>query len=702
MAAAPEVPPKFTNRLAGETSPYLLQHAHNPVDWYPWGEEALARARTEDKPIFLSIGYSACHWCHVMERESFENEQIAKILNDNFVAIKVDREERPDIDEIYMTAVVALTGSGGWPMSVWLTPALKPFYGGTYYPPVDLYGRPGFPTVLMNIADAWKNRRAEVDQSAVGITEYVQAQLASGASIDSAPLDAVAIAKAVDNLTRSFDSADGGWGGAPKFPSSASIHVLLRAYRRTQDPKLLHMATFTLEKMGRGGMYDQIGGGFHRYSVDGEWLVPHFEKMLYDNAQLASAYLEAYQVTKQPFFKRIATEIFEYELRDMRDGLGAFHSTEDADSEGEEGKFYVWTRLELIDLLGTQDAELFCAYYGVLPGGNFESHEKYHGGKNILHVPQDPAEVAKNFGLSEAELASRMAPLRAKVLAKREKRARPALDDKVLTAWNGLMISALAQGAAVLDEPRYRDAAMAAGDFILTHMQRDGVLLRTHRKGESRLEAYLDDYAFAANGFVDLYEATFESRWLNAAEGLTDRMMAHFWDPVAKNLYYTSDGHKHLIVRTKPTYDGAEPSGNSIAALLLQRLGHMLGKPQYLDAAQGILASTKTQYEKAPQAYLRMICALDFLVFPPQEIAIIGAPGDANTQALLRAVRQDFVPNKVVMLHDPAQAEATEAKWPLIAGKTLIDRAPAAYVCRNFTCDKPLTDAAQLTERLAR
>lgn len=703
VAAAPEIPPKFSNHLVGETSPYLLQHAHNPVDWYPWGEEAFQRARFEDKPIFLSIGYSACHWCHVMERESFENESIAKILNDRFIPVKVDREERPDIDEIYMSAVVALTGSGGWPMSVWLTPDLKPFYGGTYYPPLDMWGRPGFATVLLNIADAWTKRRHEVDQSAKGITDYIAAQLGTMPNPqDPAALDQSPMERAVEHLRRSFDSADGGWGGAPKFPSSGSIHLLLRAYRRTRDPQLLHMATFTLTRMARGGMYDHLGGGFHRYSVDGEWLVPHFEKMLYDNAQLALAYLEAYQLTGDPYFRRIVTEVLDYELREMRDRLGAFHSTEDADSEGEEGKFYLWTRMEIIDLLGPADAELFCNYYAVLPNGNFSSHEKYHGGKSILHVAVAPAETAKNFGIDEATLEARLAPMRKTLLAHRAKRTRPGLDDKVITAWNGLLISALAQASAVLDEPRYRDAAIAAGDFLLQHMQRDGTLLRTHRKGESRLEGYLDDYAFAANGLVDLYEATFEPRWLLAADGLAARMMEHFWDPAAANFFYTADAHKNLIVRTRPTYDGAEPSGNSIAALCLQRLGLLLGRERYVDAAKGILLSTRVQLDKAPQAYLRMICALDFWLNPPDEIAIVGSPDDPRTVALLRVIRGHFHPNKVVALLDPSDPNAPTAAWPLLEGKICLDNKPTVYVCRNRTCDRPINAPKALEERLAR
>lgn len=693
--------PRHTNHLVHETSPYLLQHAHNPVDWYPWGDEALQRARKEDKPIFLSIGYAACHWCHVMERESFENEDIAKIINEHFIPIKVDREERPDLDEIYMTAVVGLTGSGGWPMSVWLTPELKPFYGGTYYPPVDHYGRPGFGSVLLNIAHAWQQRRGEVDKSAEGVSEYIARQLTTSApTTNGVTLDATPLLDACEHLRNTFDNEDGGWGHAPKFPSSGSIQLLLRAYRRTADPNLLRMATHTLERMASGGMYDQLAGGFHRYSVDAEWLVPHFEKMLYDNAQLVPAYLEAWQLTKLPLFRRIATEVLDYEIRDMRDALGAFHSTEDADSEGEEGKFYIWTRAQIIDALGPADGELFSTYYGVLPNGNFNSHEHYHRGTNILHLPRRPAEVAKELGITEAELEQRLAPMRAKLLQLRAQRTRPGLDDKVLTAWNGLMISALAQGYRVLGDSRYRDAATAAGSFILRHMRADGHLLRTHRHGKSHLEAYLDDYANTANAFIDLYEATFDRTWLHEADLLATEMLQRLWDPGAKLFHYTSDTHQHLLIRTKPTYDGAEPSGNSTAALMLQRLGRHLGKNEYLDTAHGILSATHAQYSRAPQAFLKMLLALDYWVYPPHEIAIT-ANSQAEAQPLLDAVYRDFVPNKLVAFTTPQQVDSPTTP-PLLQDKTLRNNRPTAYVCHNYTCDAPQTAPDALAQLLQR
>jgi len=686
------------NHLIHETSPYLLQHAHNPVDWYPWGEEALQKARTEDKPIFLSIGYSACHWCHVMEHESFENEDIAAILRENFVSIKVDREERPDIDEIYMAAVVGLTGSGGWPMSVWLTPDLKPFYGGTYYPPVDRFGRAGFPRVLQSIADAWKNRREEVLNSADGLTQYLQAQLTAAPQRDTEDQPGKDnIEKAIANLRANFDTTDGGWGGAPKFPSSASILLLLRAAHRSGDPERLHMAEKTLEAMAYGGIYDQLGGGFHRYSVDAEWLVPHFEKMLYDNAQLAVAYIEAYQLTKKPLYARIARETLDYVLRDMHDERGGFHSAEDADSEGEEGKFYIWTHAQIEEALGKEDAALFCAYYNVQASGNFTSHEPYHHQQNILHLTQPPADIAQSLGLTEEALEARLAPMRATLVALRAKRTRPGLDDKVLTSWNGLMISAFARGARVLGHARYTEAAEAAANFLLQHMKRGDVLLRTHRKGESRLDAYLDDYAFTANALVDLYETTFDPKWLHEAEALAARMLNRFWSEESGLFYFSSEDHKHLLVRTQPTYDGAEPSGNAIAALALQRIALHHEKPHYNQVTRKILGAMKPQLEKAPQAFLRMLLALDFALHPPREIAIIGPRAEA--QPLLDIVSHTFVPNLAIAY---AETPSADTPLPLLRDKKAIGGKATAYLCQNYACDAPLTTPDALREKLRR
>jgi hypothetical protein len=692
--------PKHTNRLANETSPYLLQHAHNPVDWYPWGDEAIAKARAEDKPIFLSIGYSACHWCHVMEHESFENESVAETLNRDFICIKVDREERPDLDEIYMTAVQIMTGSGGWPMSVWLTPDLKPFYGGTYYPPEDAYGRPGFKSVLNSIAQAWTDRRTDVNKSADQLTEHVK-RSASARMGGPGELSYELVKDAVDELSSNYDHSYGGFGGAPKFSSAPSIALLLRHYYNTGDKTVLEMATFTLTRMYCGGMYDHLGGGFHRYSVDAQWLVPHFEKMLYDNAQLAPVYLEAFQATGDALFARAAREILDYELRDMQDKNGGFRSTEDADSEGEEGKFYIWTQDEIMSILGDADGYLFCQYYNVRPGGNFSSHEKYHAGQNILHVTRPADVVAKEFGMSVDDFEKKLAECRMKLLAVRDKRVRPGLDDKILTSWNGLMISALAQGYQVLGETRYRDAAERAARFLLTDMRKDGKLLRTHRNGESRLLGYLDDYAFTTLGLIDLYEATFDERWLNAADELAHGMIDRFWDKDAGGFFSTTDDHTNLIARTKPTYDGAEPSGNSMAAIALQRLAKLRDNKEYAAKATQVLKANQSNLASSARAYMKMMCAVDFELNAPKEIAIVGPADSGDTKALLAALHAQFVPNKVVALADTAKTVGEiGTRIPLLKDKTMAGGKPAAYVCKDYTCQLPVTTPEEFVKAL--
>ncbi|MCH7908345.1 MAG: thioredoxin domain-containing protein [Candidatus Hydrogenedentes bacterium] len=693
---------EHTNRLIHETSPYLLQHAHNPVDWYPWGEEAFEKAHAEDKPIFLSVGYSSCHWCHVMERESFENEEIAAMLNEYFVSIKVDREERPDVDEIYMSAVQAMTGSGGWPMSVFLTPDLKPFFGGTYFPPTDRYGRPGFKSVLTKISTAWRDGRPQLLKGANELTEYMGKVLVSEVG-KSGKLTPDLIAKAVQTLATTFDSTNGGFGPAPKFPPGPAIAILLREHQRTQDDHTLRMATLTLDKMAQGGMYDHLGGGFARYSTDDEWLVPHFEKMLYDNAQLAQIYIEAYQATKDPLYKQVVEETFEYILRDMTDERGGFHSAEDADSEGEEGKFYLWTYEEIFSLLDPNAAKLFCAYYNVKKNGNFSSREPYHRGLNILHTPRPAAEIAKKFKLSETELHTELNAARKVLLETRNTRVRPGLDDKVLTSWNALMISALAQGYQVLGDDRYREAAERAGNFILKDMLReDGTLLHTHRHGDSRLPGYLDDYAFFANALTDLYEATFDVAWLEAADRIATTMIEKFWDTDRGGFYFTGSDHKNLLVRTRPTYDGAVPSGNSIAALALLRLSKLLDSEEYYDKARVLLESNQSALTQAPRGYLKMLCAVDYLLYPPKEIAIAGAAGSEGVEMLLSALHAQFIPNKVVAFVDPADsgAEALGNAVPLLAGKKLVSGNAAAYVCENFACKLPVTTPEQLLKQL--
>jgi len=700
MSAKQDSSPKHTNRLIDATSPYLLQHAHNPVDWYPWGEEAFQRAKDEDKPIFLSIGYSACHWCHVMEHESFEDDAVAEILNGHFVAIKVDREERPDIDEVYMTAVQIMTGSGGWPMSVFLTPDLKPFYGGTYYPPEDAMGRPGFKTLLRSIADAWDNRRDEVMKSAGQLTQYVRQsqdmRTAAASDIGTELLHAAA-----DELRETFDPTNGGWGAAPKFPSSPSIELLLRQHAHTGESDLLEMATQTLTAMYRGGMYDHLGGGFHRYSVDAQWLVPHFEKMLYDNAQLSEVYLDAFQATGDPLYARVAREILDYEIRDMQDANGAFHSTEDADSEGKEGLFYIWKYDEIVSHLGDEDGRLFCVYYSVTTGGNFSSHEPYHVGYNILHIAMDPKKIAEQAGLSLEELEQKIAACRQKLMKVREQRVRPSLDDKILTSWNGLIIGSLAQASSVLGENRYREAAERAANFVVTEMKRDGVLLRSHRKGESRIPAYLDDYAFLATGLVDLYEATFDLRWLTEAEQLADAMIGQFWDGTGGGFYFTRAGQEDVLTRTKPMYDGAEPSGNSMAAWALLRIAKLTDNRDYAEKAERILKINQTNMASAPRGFMKMLCVADFYFGPTQEIAIAGDPESEKVVAYLDALHGEFLPNKVVALIDPSgDASALEERIPLLAAKTLVDGQPAVYVCENYACQKPVTTPEAMLETL--
>jgi uncharacterized protein YyaL (SSP411 family) len=691
--------PKFTNRLANETSPYLLQHAHNPVDWYPWGSEAIEKARTEDKPIFLSVGYAACHWCHVMERESFENEEIAAVLNEHFVSIKVDREERPDIDEIYMTAVQAMTGGGGWPMSVFLTPDLKPFWGGTYFPPEDRFGRPGFKTVLERLASAWETRRDEVLESAEKLTGHIEGLL-TGSIGGADTVTPEIVSNAVAALMKSFDAVDGGFGGAPKFPSAPSIQLLLREHARTGDAALLDAATLTLDKMAQGGMYDHLGGGFARYSVDAQWLVPHFEKMLYDNAQLAVAYTEAFQATGDPYYGQVVRETLDYLLRDMRDAGGGFHSSEDADSEGQEGKFYLWSFDEIEAVLGKDDARIAAAYYNLRPNGNFQSHESYHAGMNVLHTPEPDAAVARDLEIGKDELQKRIAKIDSKLFEVREERVRPPLDDKVLTSWNALAITAFANAYQTFGIERYRDAAVDAARFILRDMSADGELLHTHRAGESRIPGFLDDYAFFVDALIDLYESTFDRMWLDEAHRLTEKMVATFWDTESPGFYASEEDHDGLIFRVRASQDSAVPSGASVAAYAMLRLAKMLDRPDYHEKARALLESHYRYLAEAPRAFPKMIVAVDFLVHPPHEIAVVGPMDAPGTAAFLEVVRRRFVPNKLVAWMDGDAAPGVNDGLPLLNGKTLVGGKPAAYVCKDYACQRPVTTPEELAEQL--
>ncbi len=683
--------PQRTNRLAQETSPYLLQHQHNPVDWYPWGAEALRKSREENKPIFLSVGYSACHWCHVMEHESFEDEEIAEILNEHFVSIKVDREERPDVDSIYMEAVQMMTGQGGWPMSVFLLPDLRPFFGGTYFPPQDKWGRPGFKSVLLRLAEVYRTRREDIDDSAENITTHLQQMgVVSSAEGD---LKAGWIDQAVRELKERFDSAWGGFGKAPKFPPSMALMLILRAWRGSREPELLKMVEITLQRMAMGGMYDQLGGGFHRYSVDNYWLIPHFEKMLYDNGLLVRSYLEAYQATASAFYRSVAVDTLEYVLREMTDAGGGFYSAQDADSEGEEGKFFVWRPEEIEEILGKEEGGLFCRFYGVTEEGNFE------GKTSALFIQRPPRSFAEEEGISQEALFDVLQRGRAKLFSVRERRVKPGLDDKILTSWNGLMISAMALAGRALEEPRYVEAASRAADFILREMREERGLLRSHRGGVSKLNAYLDDYAFLIVGLVDLYEASFEVRWIRAACDLAREMIARYWDEEGGAFFFTAHDHERLIVRKKMTQDGAIPSGNSMAALGLLKLAKLSGEEEFRTRGEGVLRAFSEYLERAPAAFHMMLVALDFHLASPVEVAVVGERGAADTHAALRAVEAGFVPNKVVAFRSPDAEE--DAGLPLLAGKSMVDGRAAVYVCENFACKAPLTDPAAIEEALA-
>jgi uncharacterized protein YyaL (SSP411 family) len=697
---------KHTNKLTEETSLYLLQHAHNPVDWYPWGEEALAEAKRENKPIFLSIGYAACHWCHVMERESFENEEIAKILNLHFISIKVDREERPDLDDIYMSAVVAISGNGGWPMTVFLTPDLKPFYGGTYFPPEDKWGRIGFKNLILRLKDFWHNEqsRTKLLQDAETLHQLVEQRTSASLPVDEkAPLSKDLLSNAAKQLEEDFDEKWGGFSGAPKFPPSNSILFLLRDHKHTGNTRSLDMALFTLDKMWEGGMYDHLAGGFHRYSVDRQWLVPHFEKMLYDNAQLAVAYIEAFQATGNNKYARVAQEILEYEMTYMTGKAGEIYSTEDADSQGKEGLFYLWERKDMDKILGPQDAEIFSRYYSVKEQGNFSSHEDYHKGLNILHIREDRATVARESGLTEQQLDKKLADMKKKLLEVRDKRTRPGLDDKVITSWNALMISAFARGYQVFGEKRYLKAAERAADFVMDKMRtQDGKLLRTHRAGESKFFAYLEDYTYTIRAFIDLYEAGFEKRWLFTAKKLTEEMMAQFWETKSGRLFNTSRYHENLIVRTHTANDSAIPSPVAVAAESLLRLAKLLDNQEYYSRAEHILKANYLYMEKAPQGYLTLLMNVDSWIYPTKEIAIVGRKDSADTEQLLKAVHGLYIPNRVITLSDPGRADEEELikNIPLLTGRTLIDGKAAAYVCENFTCHLPVTSPEELIEQL--
>jgi hypothetical protein len=678
------------NRLAHETSPYLLQHQDNPVDWYPWGSEALQRAKREDKPIFLSIGYSACHWCHVMEHESFENEDIAKALNASFICVKVDREERPDLDQLYMNAVQLMTGRGGWPMSVFLTPELKPFYAGTYWPPHASRGMPGFDQVIAAVSRAWNTNRTEAER----LAEQLAADLAR---VDQAgpqgELSLELIDGAARQLRQTFDATHGGFGGAPKFPSPMALQLLLRHWQRRQDRHSLEMVRVTLDRMAAGGIYDHLGGGFARYSVDAHWLVPHFEKMLYDNAQLAATYLEAYQATDDPNYARVVRETLDYVLRDMTDPAGGFYSTEDADSEGVEGKFYTWTPAALREVLGDAAAETFARVYDVSDTGNFEH------GQSILNLPKTLDQQAQLLGRQPAELSAELADSRAKLFAARHERVRPHKDDKVIVAWNGLMLDAMAQAGAVLGESRYLDAGQRAADFLLAELRReDGRLLHTWRNGVAKLDAYLDDYACLANGLVSLYEATFVGRYLDEAVALVAVVLDKFADGERGGFFYTADDHEKLLVRGKDFTDSATPGGNAMAAAVLVRLGKFTGDQRYVDAARTIMRLASELMRRAPTGAGQTLLALDLELGPTYEIVLAGSLSDEATQMALADLRRRFLPHKVVAL--AGDVAKPQAVGELFEGKTMLGGTPTLYICEGFTCQAPAQGREEIEHAL--
>ena len=684
---------KHTNRLINETSPYLLQHAYNPVDWYPWSDEAFERAKKEDIPIFLSIGYSTCHWCHVMEHESFENEEIAGIMNDHFISIKVDREHRPDVDNVYMTAVQMMTGSGGWPLSVFLTPEGQPFFGGTYFPPEDMYGRRGFKSLLLIIADAWKNRRDELVGSAGKISDVLARQDERPAAQD---LSADILKGAFFSFANTFDTTYGGFGRAPKFPQPSNLSMLLTYWHRTGEGRALEMVEKTLSAMADGGIYDHLGGGFHRYSTDAVWLVPHFEKMLYDQALLSKAYLQSYQITGNQRYATIAREIFEYVLRDMTDPKGGFYSAEDADSEGKEGTFYLWEPDQIQSIIGAESAKIFNEHYGVTKRGNFEH------GKSILNISKSLEQLQDELKLKRSKIEDILAKARQKLFEVRAKRPRPHRDEKIITAPNGFMISSLALGGRVLDEEKYTSAARHAAKFVLTQLQKNGRLMRYYANGRAVELGFLNDYAFMITGLCDLYEADFDARWLAEAKRLAEQMIELFGDRKGGGFFLAANDAQRLIPRSKPAYDGSVPSGNSVAALALLRLGQATMEPKFIDHASKTLQCFSGQLRQSPTSLTYMLMALDFHLGPRQEIVIAGDSNADDTKQMLKAVRSRFLPNAVVLLHQTGpDGKAIKKIIPFLAGQKPIDEKATAYVCENYVCKQPINDINEFDKVLS-
>jgi len=687
----PDGSPRYINRLVFSPSPYLEQHAYNPVNWYPWGDEAFAAAQRENKPIFLSIGYSTCHWCHVMERECFENEAIATQLNQHFIAIKVDREERPDIDAVYVAAVQHMTGSAGWPLTVFLTPDRKPFYGGTYFPPDDRDGRPGLARLLTALSDAWTTKHDEVVHAGADLTRALQP---AAAETTSASLTVETLRKGYEDLLRAYDAVNGGFAGAPKFPQAHMLQFLLRYWERTGESKARQMAETTLTRMARGGIFDQLGGGFHRYSTDAQWLVPHFEKMLYDQAINARAYLEAAHATGAQRYAGVARAVFTYVLRDLRAADGGFYTAEDADSDGEEGRFYTWTRAEIIAALGPEQGAVLADFCGVTEAG------KLPGGRTPLSNPTAPEKFIMERHIGPRAFAETLVQARTKLLAARSQRTRPLRDEKIVTAWNGLMIASLAYGSTVLNDPQYAAAAGRAADFILTRMQQNGRLLRSFRGTPSNTPGYLDDYAFFIFGLSELYEATYDPRWLREADRLSREMLRLFADATKGTLRYSASDAETLIAANDDTDDAALPAAQSVAATVLLRLGRLTMNGAFEARARAILAANSADLAKSPTAHTQMLMALDFALGPTREIVIAGAPDAAETKPLLATLRRHYLPRAVSALHPPRDT-AIEALVPFLTQQTMLNDKPTAYVCENYVCKLPTNDPAKLDGLLA-
>jgi uncharacterized protein YyaL (SSP411 family) len=671
---------RMPNRLAKETSPYLLQHADNPVDWYPWGDEALKRAQAEDKPILLSIGYSACHWCHVMAHESFENAETSRLMNQHFINIKVDREERPDLDSIYMQAVQAIAGSGGWPLTVFLTPDRQPFFGGTYFPPQDRHGLPAFPRVLQTVIEAYKNRRSDVKKASQQIITVLTSPATTAKAAEA--LSADSLQQAYLALERDFDRENGGFGGAPKFPQPLALEFLLGYSRKGETKNALNLVTTTLEKMARGGIYDQLGGGFHRYATDNRWLVPHFEKMLYDNALLSQVYLHAYLVAGQELFRSVAEATLDYALREMTSHEGGFYSTQDADSEGIEGKYYLWTVEEIVDVLGKKNGQAVMDYYGASHEGNFE-------GQNILHVTKPP----------EPQALGAISRAKNSLFQKREQRVKPSRDEKILASWNGLMLASLAEAACAFGRRDYLEAAVASGFFLLDTMTTEGYLKHSYKDGQSRIDGYLDDYAAVIGGLMKLHQANLGGRWLQEAIKLADIMLEQFWDEATGTLYDTSEGQPDLIIRPKSTTDGATPSGASMAAIVLLKLGRLTDNARYEKVALKALQSVRELLLLYPLSFSNWLCALDFYLSEPREIVIVGPSDSPATLELLHTLCKMWLPNTVIAARDPTDPTPITG-LKLLENREMIDNKPTVYVCQHHSCQQPVNNVAALEKQL--